>query len=297
MSGPVVRRPLPCVQCGYDLEGLAALGQCPECGRSIVDSLAARLDLDPRAGPEVPFPRRVAATLLLAAAGCLGGSLVFGALLARLALEATAGPAAPFLGHALSAAAVALTSAGFLGFLLVLPWLRHDRFVRAKVLGTGGFALWIAAALADPAPMTATYTALPASMVLVALAPLLSELGPRSPAFRRARATRQQVHVLLVSTGLAGGAGATAAFLELHGGLDELVWTLRIVAVASAMLTAVGFGYLVLNAAWILGATLRPPLSLDEAIGSGTPDRDGERNPVPTGHRDAASGEGPAPGS
>ena len=34
------------MNCGYDLEGLEARGTCPECGRSILESLAVRLDLE-----------------------------------------------------------------------------------------------------------------------------------------------------------------------------------------------------------------------------------------------------------
>ena len=263
-----MRRSLACARCGYDLEGLPALGRCPECGQAVVDSLAAGLELEPPAQPPVPFPLRLALTLFLGAAGGLGGSLVFGAVLVELALDAISADRGigPDVARVLSATATGLTSVGLLGFLLVLPWTRLDRHVRSKVLGAGGFALWAAAAMTEPAPMTATYTALPASMVLVALAPLLSELGPRSSAYRKARATRQRVRTLLVSTGLAGGASATAAFLELQQGLDEAVLVLRIVAVSSAILTLVGFAYLTLNAAWILRSTLRPPLLLEDAI-------------------------------
>lgn len=273
-----MRRPLPCVRCGYDLEGLPALGQCPECGRSVVDSLAAGLELEPSTQPSVPYPLRLAITLFLGASGALGGSLVFGAVLVELALDLVSAERwiGPYVARLLSTAATALTLAGLLGFLLVLPWTRLDRYARSKVLGTGGFALWAAAAMAEPVPMTATYTALPASMVLVALAPLLSELGPRSPAYRKARATRQRVRALLVSTALAGGASATAAFLELQQGLAEVVLVLRVVAVSSAILTLVGFGYLCLYAAWIMRSTLRPPLLLEDAIaGSDEPSQPG----------------------
>lgn len=40
---PVIREsPYRCIACGYDLSGTAIGGQCPECGRPIVDSLRSR---------------------------------------------------------------------------------------------------------------------------------------------------------------------------------------------------------------------------------------------------------------
>ena len=44
MPGPTIRKTLPCAKCGYDLEGLAADGLCPECGADILSTLAVRLD-------------------------------------------------------------------------------------------------------------------------------------------------------------------------------------------------------------------------------------------------------------
>ena len=74
MSEPVIRRPLRCIQCGYDLEGLSARGACPECGREIVASLASNLDLIATDRAPAPDARRVAWALFLATAGALAGS-------------------------------------------------------------------------------------------------------------------------------------------------------------------------------------------------------------------------------
>lgn len=40
------RGPIPCFFCGYDLSGVPVSGNCPECGRRIVD---VRDVLDPQA--------------------------------------------------------------------------------------------------------------------------------------------------------------------------------------------------------------------------------------------------------
>jgi uncharacterized repeat protein (TIGR04138 family) len=37
---------LPCVECGYNLRGLASDGRCPECGADVADSIAESVDVD-----------------------------------------------------------------------------------------------------------------------------------------------------------------------------------------------------------------------------------------------------------
>ena len=74
MPDPIIRRTLLCSVCRYDLEGLSARGNCPECGHDIVASLAARLDLGATQALEFPGARRMAWALTLAAVGALAGT-------------------------------------------------------------------------------------------------------------------------------------------------------------------------------------------------------------------------------
>ena len=194
----LIRHPLPCVRCKYDLLGLEARGTCPECGASILNSLAARLDLDSDSFLPMHGVRRVT-------------------------------HAVPVL----RGIAVGCTLLGFLAFIAVLPWIRHREFIRAHILGAGGFAMWYAAAIQPPSVIIATYAALPAAMVLLAVTPLLRDLGPRSRAYRSARATAQRIDGLLLSTGLAGGASATAELLASTTNSDDIATVLRLTAGAA----------------------------------------------------------------
>ena len=263
----LIRHPLPCVRCKYDLLGLEARGTCPECGASILNSLAARLDLDSDSFLPMHGVRRVATTIFTAAIGLAGGSCVFLALLAQVAAHAFESDGFTHAVPVLRGIAVGCTLLGFLAFIAVLPWIRHREFIRAHILGAGGFAMWYAAAIQPPSVIIATYAALPAAMVLLAVTPLLRDLGPRSRAYRSARATAQRIDGLLLSTGLAGGASATAELLASTTNSDDIATVLRLTAGASATLSLIGFCYLLLNSIWILRAAFRPLLTIEQAFG------------------------------
>ncbi|MCC6906445.1 MAG: DUF4190 domain-containing protein [Phycisphaerales bacterium] len=57
-----------CIECGYDLSGTAIGGQCPECGRAIVDSLRARQS-------EMPASSMPVTSLILGILGVVACSL------------------------------------------------------------------------------------------------------------------------------------------------------------------------------------------------------------------------------
>ncbi|MFM7259054.1 MAG: hypothetical protein ACKO3W_00480 [bacterium] len=268
MAVTTIRHTLPCTKCSYDLEGLEARGACPECGTAIVESLTARLDAATARFESMPNPRRVAATVLLGSIGALGGSCIFLALMLDFVAASAMLPQLRLAIEPLRIAALLSTAIGFLGFAAALPWRRESRFVRAKIFGTVGFLAWMAAAVVQVDGVSTTYCALPATLILFGIAPLLRALAPRSRAYRNARATAQRVEGLLLSNGLAGGASATALFLADSPGLSAATGILRAIALAAAALTVVGFGYLVLNASWLMRASLRPLLSVEETFGT-----------------------------
>ena len=217
MSEPVIRRPLRCIQCGYDLEGLSARGACPECGREIVASLASNLDLIATDRAPAPDARRVAWALFLATAGALAGSArlpEFAASAAATELAATTARGLPLL---LNKTAAALHIVGFAGaatgliaLTFVLPRRDERRVLRIRVLGCVGFALWLALSVATPNAVSLTATALPVGMVLLALSPLLRELGPRSRVYRDRETAKQRIDELLLALGIAGVASVCA---------------------------------------------------------------------------------------
>lgn len=265
-----IRHNLPCTKCGYDLEGLAATGICPECGTAIVDSLTARLDTETRQFDDMPNPHRVALTVLFGSACAFGGSgIVLALILEKLAQSAEI-PAIAAAAPVFRSAAFVANTIGFLAFLTVLPWRREPRFVRAKALGVSGFAAWLIASFVDEQSIaTATYTAIPAMLVLFAIAPLLRALAPRSRAYRNARATAQRVEGLLLSTGIAGGTSATALLLRASPGSESAATLLTFLAVAAAGLTVIGLAYLSLNALWLVRASFQPLLTVEETFGKG----------------------------
>jgi predicted RNA-binding Zn-ribbon protein involved in translation (DUF1610 family) len=278
MSEPVIRRPLRCVQCGYDLEGLSARGACPECGREIVASLASSLDLSTPERDPAPDARRVAWALFLATIGCLAGS----ARLPEFALHAAAielsrheqSAFAPLLLNAaagLHLVAIFGAALGLLAMALVLPRRHERRVLRIRVLACVGFALWLALSVGPPSAFGLTATALPAGMALLALSPLLRELGPRSRVYRDRESAKQRIDELLLALGIAGIASGCAEFAAQDSTNETMVSLLRLVAAACGGLLLVGLGYLSVNAYWILRSVLRPEPTLSEVLGSDQP--------------------------
>ena len=282
MSEPVIRRPLRCVQCGYDLEGLSARGACPECGREIVASLASSLDLSPAERVTRTESRRLAWALFLATIGCLAASARLPEFGLRAAAEefasgATGQPPVVLLTIAALLHVVAIVGAavGLAAMTFVLPRRNERRVLRVRGLACVGFALWFALLLAPPTAFGLTATALPAGMALLSLSPLLRELGPQSRIYRDRESAKQRIDELLLALGIAGIASGCAEFAARDAANETMVALLRLVAVASASLVAVGLGYLAINAYWILRSVLRPDPTLSEVIGSADTSTDG----------------------
>lgn len=275
MSEPVIRRPLRCVQCGYDLEGLSARGSCPECGREIVASLASNLDLSaPEVAPR-PDSRRLAWALFLATVGCLAASArlpEFGLRTAAAELASGATGRPPFavleVAAALHLLAIAGAALGLVAMAFVLPRRDERRVLRIRVLACVGFALWLALSLAQPTPFGLTSTALPAGMALLSLSPLLRELGSRSRVYRDRESAKQRIDELLLALGIAGIASGCAEFAAKDNANETMVTLLRLVAAASASLVVVGLVYLAANSYWILRSVLHPEPTLSEILGS-----------------------------
>src|SRR5689334_22821964 len=66
---PSIDRDLPCRGCGYNLRGLGAIGDCPECGRAILRTL-----LDDPITPSAWLRTLSGGALLISAAMLLGGA-------------------------------------------------------------------------------------------------------------------------------------------------------------------------------------------------------------------------------
>lgn len=279
MSSPTVRRNIPCIGCGYDLEGLPARGTCPECGRAIVDSLAERLDLPLEAVPRPPASLRLSWALLLAALGAFLGSGVLATIvfsLLRLRPDApaaaetaveilSAGPRLAFVGTAVAAIA-----------LLVLPPSDSSRPSRwARRIGAPAFAAWSVGAWMQPSLGWLLVVGLAAAVALAGLSPAYAELAPRSKVYRSHRTAAQRIGALNLAV-----LGATAcAALELSIGaipwssggvvraLGEVRMLLALTGSACAAASVLGLGYLFVNSLWILQALRRPAPTSTEVLG------------------------------
>lgn len=273
MPGTTIRRALPCSRCGYDLEGLAADGACPECGQPVVATLAARLDESEPAAPSPPIgAARLSWAVLAGAGAAFLGALVLVELAARRAIEPASVPPTVqmVLGGALAAlhaAAVAGTAFGALA-LLVLPPLRKAVYRwRARLAGVLGFAAWSAMAVAPPTRASVAAMAVPAVLALYALAPLMRTLGPCSRRYRQARRGRQRVDELALAAAIASGAEFGALVLRRQELPRETALALEIVALAASGLLLVGLGYLVRNAVWIVCDIRNPAPGVEEILG------------------------------
>lgn len=207
---------MPCITCGYDLQGLSVTGLCPECGAAVRATILAKID--PQAEELAPLlaPRLTAYGLALGvAAGCFATAMLW---LPRLAdaLERFLGlEVSRFLVGTLSGWATlgALALAGICSLALVRPLKSTPAGQSAVTLaGLPFFAvmLWTAHRVhfvidqAHPAPY---FVADPhasrigarllftASVILALLMvrPAARRLARRSMAMRAGRLNRQTV--------------------------------------------------------------------------------------------------------
>lgn len=77
---------LPCVGCGYNLQGLSVVGVCPECGAAVRATILAIIDPLAEELRPVVHPRLAALGIVTWAASALGAALIVGYALAATVL-------------------------------------------------------------------------------------------------------------------------------------------------------------------------------------------------------------------
>ena len=274
MSGPTIRKQLPCVKCGYDLEGLEAQAKCPECGQDIVATLASRLDPATEALERSHELLRTAWALefmsLGAVLGCaIGAAPVIDALRESLTPPAWLAPGVDGVRAVAPLAATVGAALGVFASFVVLPRVELRGYARARYLGGLGFVAWLVLSLQKPSFEAALAALAAVAAVAGSVTPILRMLVPHSRLFRTARHATQTTRDLLIAAGVAAGSGAVALAVRRQPGNDpDMAIIPSVAAYASAMLLVVGLCYRLVNAHWILRSVRRPPPRVDDLLGS-----------------------------
>ena len=284
---------LPCVHCGYDLQGMSVLGVCPECGTAVRATILAVVDPLASELKPVLHPRMTAAGIIMWVGAWTGAMLVtWYSTLHHLMLNWYPGNAnnsfmatwgyicAGFmLIAAVGAVGIARPHAGTPMRFRVLAWigalLHVAMFVIAFDLGgltSGPVSEWQAAALWHPTPDRTLWRIaadLVGLLIIICLRPNARTLVARSLALRTGRVDRQ--------TMLASAAAIVVLLLgDILGliavnqpaGRGELLLTAAIVVMAmGGLLMTLGLLSSLVDAVRIARAIIRPGPSIQQVLG------------------------------
>ena len=278
----VIALTMPCARCGYDLRGLQADGDCPECGEPIRLTIIETVDPASRRLAPMHQPRIIGNAIT-----GIVTSFTISFILAVTALLIYAPSTLP-IPHFLrvfpiSAVVWASAGFGFLSFLFLIPMIlmcqrKELAGCRGGILFTGfGVLAWSTSLLflvlfffrsfLELEPYSMLFdTFIPvisAGLVFSGFRKLIPRLGLRSRAFRQAQGSRQRMNDLLAAL-VVVIVGRT--FVETATGNSNLSILGLIVMIMSISLIVIGLGYLLRNTLWIRQALITPPPALNELL-------------------------------
>ncbi|MDG1838039.1 MAG: hypothetical protein P8I91_04460 [Phycisphaerales bacterium] len=290
LIGRQVKQSLDCLACGYELEGSAADGRCPECGLPVPFSLAGSIDPEAHRLPPLENAVLVGRGLLLGACALtVVASSVF-VLSIRESFTLAGRPTAGWPSWPWWPLAAAVVGLGLLGWWSIRPQKgRQDSlgscwsittFLVGILLSAGAMATagggfqW---ASGQVATILAAVLPLPGLAIgLVGFRGVLLELGRRSRQFRSSAVRRQRIPSLLVAIGIVAAAWVALLILLEVGERDSTYGVIPVAIGLTAMLfVVVGHWYLLVNAWWIRGDLCRPPQKLGallSEVASSSPD-------------------------
>jgi hypothetical protein len=281
LQGMAVALSLECSRCGYELRGMLADTNCPECGEPIRLTIIESIDPAARRLSPIQFPKRVGNSItVVVAAYLLSALLAITALLIHAPVISL-----PHVLQSIPAKPLVLASAGFglLAFVALLPMI--SMCSRKELVGCkGGLSLTSTGLLVWSGSMFLAYivlfvqsnqsgamamlfdTCLPAitaGIVFSGFKKLVPRLGLRSRAFRQAQGSRQRMNDLLVALVfvLIG-----RALIIASPGDTNLAMLGLIVMIMSLSLIVFGLGYLLRNTIWIRQALVTPPPALSDLL-------------------------------
>ncbi len=283
LAHDVVVSPVHCRRCGYNLYGLRADGQCPECGLETWESVLHTVDPAASRLPRLRDPVGVGNALLGVTVFLLIGAAVLAArplagwveqldqtgrwsLSARVPVEFTFLAATAAVGGMWSLRGLAPPQGvGEQGAV----W--RDIYMLAGALAIGVVVVTVAAGLelAGPwmraAEASRLSLAVPAVIGLLGLQGILGVIGLRSRAYRTARGGRQGITAMVAAT-----VGVAASGLIRLLGLSRSWATVgAVIGLISTLMLLIGLTYLVANVWWIRRSLHRPPPELSEILGGG----------------------------
>lgn len=274
--------PLDCIQCGYDLNGLDASKDCPECSEPVRLSIIKAVDPVAKRMGQFKNPSHVGNVIFFAVACCVLAGLV--AITASFIFppQFIPLPVRPTYSDSLFYPLVSGICA-FIGFIFMMLLLRQsmDEELRACrqgiILVSIGLFCWMLCMVIfsglvrdihHQSPQTPMLydTVLPtmsAAFVFIGLRKIIPLLGKRSRAFRRAQENRQRMNDML------GALGVVIVGRWIMAGSDKetVLYTFGgIIEVMSFALIVVGLGYLLWNTYWIRNSLIFPPPLLQELL-------------------------------
>ena len=273
---------LPCTQCGYNLQGLGADLDCPECSKPIRLTIFEVIDPVSNRLGTIPNPKAVGNAIVLAVFFFLCSMLI-----AIFAIYVLAPSPLPVLLHihptSVSLCVWAAALAGLIALLTFIPLirLRHQDELQVcrrgiELTGVGLMAWAIAMAIvAMDLYLHPVYTysvgvlydtCIPVAasvIVFLGFRGLIPRLGQRSLAFRQAQSSRQRMNVM-VATLVVFVVGRV--IIQVFSSTSVYRVFGLILAVMSMLLIIVGLLTMLRNVIWIRKSLISPPPALDDLL-------------------------------
>ena len=274
---------LECIRCGYDLFGLDANSDCPECSKPVrltifdtIDPISKRLE--PLQHPAFVGNMIGITVTCCAVAGLFAiiASFIFPPQFIQLPVRVQTQDYM-FLFFLSSIFGVF----GMISVFLLLKHLCKSQELQScrtgMILAVGGFLGWSISMMlfvgtlrfprhSPPETSLFFHTLFPvlsAALVFLGFRIIIPQIGRRSRAFRQAQANRQRMNDMVGALGVV----VVGRYLMGTSAEDTVLYTFGgILEVMSIALILVGLGYLVWNTLWIRNSLVTPPPSLQELL-------------------------------